>query len=151
MIRFRHAFVVLGLLLAVGCGPSDSSKEKKQLDANEKMAAENLASERQLLADPSRAAPELVRRLRAIVKMQDGVLLVDVKPQLFILPPNSPWVVDCMTAMTVVFGNLVSSYSNESGISNDVKIMLARTIIKRESCRELAPLIGKEIRAILSG
>jgi hypothetical protein len=61
MIKFHHAFVALGLILLVGCGPSEQSKEKKQSDANLKMAADTRASEQQLLADPSRATPKLVQ------------------------------------------------------------------------------------------
>jgi hypothetical protein len=77
MIKFHHACVALGLFLLVGCGPSDQSKEKKQSDDYAKMLAEKSASERQLLADPSRATLQLVQRLRASLKMRDGLLMVD--------------------------------------------------------------------------
>lgn len=81
-------FFVLGLLLMVGCRPSDSSKEKKQsTDADAKTLAENMALEQQLVADPSTATPQLMQRLRANVKMSEDLLIVDNQSRSRFVPP----------------------------------------------------------------
>jgi hypothetical protein len=80
--------VLAVLFLVVGCGPSDSSKEKKRItDADAKRLAENMAAEQQLLADPSKATPQLMQRLRASVKMSDGLLMVESQSLARLLSP----------------------------------------------------------------
>jgi hypothetical protein len=176
MIKFHHACVALGIFLLVGCGPSDQSKEKKQSDDYAKMLAEKSASERQLLADPSRATPQLVQRLRASLKMRDGLLMVDNQSRFRLLgsasevaamasipggvslsvrPRESPWVVNCGIGITVVFGNSISDGSESSGrpepIDTESRVWLTYEPLTKQGCEILAPVIGKEIQAILSG
>jgi hypothetical protein len=170
------ALLVLGLLLLAGCGPSDQSENKKQSDDHAKMLAEKSASERQLLADPSRAIPQLVQRLRASLKMRDGLLMVDNQSRFRLLgsasevaamastpggvslsvrPRTSPWVVNCGIGITVVFGNSISGAS-ENGeqpepIDTESRVWLTYEPLTKQGCEILAPVIGKEIQAILSG
>jgi hypothetical protein len=67
------AFLLVALLFMVGCGPSN--EPKKSTEAADKRKADATA-EKQLLSDPDRAKTELIRRLRASVKMRDGLLIV---------------------------------------------------------------------------
>jgi len=173
MIKFHHAFTALSasllVSLLVGCGPSDQSDEKKQSNVDEKMAEESHASEQRLLADPSRATPQLVQRLRASVKMRDGLLMVDnqsltriLSPRsetsiasipggfnISLLPKESPWVVNCGIGISVVFGNPISGESER--VYGDGKVWLTTAPVAKQGCELLAPVIGKEIQAILSG
>jgi hypothetical protein len=169
MIKFQHAFVAIGLIALVGCGPGDQSKEKKQSDADVKKAIETQASEQQLLADPSRAAPTLIQRLRVSVKMRDGLLMTDNQSLTRILSPLSEtsiasvpgalnisafpketqWVVNCGLGITVVFGNPISGKSER--VYGDGKVWLTTAPVSKHGCELLAPMIGKEIRTILNG
>jgi hypothetical protein len=169
MNKFHHAFVALGLFLLVGCGPSDQSEKKQQSDADAKMMVEQTASEKQLLADPSRATPELIQRLRASVKMRDGLLMMDDQSytrllyprsetyaasipgavNLSVRPPEAPWVFNCGMGITVVFGNQISG--GPEPIINDFTVWLTYVPVPKQACELLAPVIGKEIQAILSG
>jgi hypothetical protein len=66
------AFLLVALLFMVGCGPSN--EDKKSTEAAKKTQAD-AAAKQQLLSDPDRAKAELIRRVRASVKMQDGLLI----------------------------------------------------------------------------
>jgi hypothetical protein len=176
--KFLYALVFLGLLLSAGCAPSDQSEKKKQSDDHAKMLAEKSASEKQLLADPRRATGELIQRLRASLKMRDGLLMVDDQSRFRLLgsasevaamasipggvslsvrPRESPWVVNCGTGITVVFGNSISdgSESSSSGrpepIDTESRVWLTYEPLTKQGCEILAPVIGKEIQAILRG
>jgi hypothetical protein len=150
-----------------GCGPSDSSKEQIT-NADAKML-EKKTEEQQLLADSARATVQLVQRLRASVKMRDGLLMVDNESRtrllfpisettiasipgavsLSVLPLESPWVVNCGMGITVVFGN--SKDDGSELVNADSKVWLTYVPVPKQVCEKLAPLIGKEIQAILSG
>jgi hypothetical protein len=171
MVMAWIVVVVLAVLfLVVGCGPSDSSKEKKQItDADAKRLAENMAAEQQLLADPSKATPQLMQRLRASVKMSDGLLMVESQSltrllyprsetamasipgaiTLFVFPRETPWVVNCGIGLTIIFGNPTSGEPEQ--IDSDGKVWLTNVPIPKQVCEKLSPLIGKEIQAILGG
>jgi hypothetical protein len=66
------------LLLAAGCRPDDSStKQEGPQDAAAKAAHDKWAAEMQSLGDPSRGAPDFIKRLRDIVKVREGILIVN--------------------------------------------------------------------------
>jgi Rossmann-like domain len=77
--RLTSIFV---LLLLCGCEAREPAKENSEAEQQE-------AREAQLLADPAKARPELVRRLRAAVSMRDGLIVVKSQFGLgiAILPP----------------------------------------------------------------
>ena len=152
MIRCSHSLLGFALLLMIGCGPSDTSKDKKEpLNAEQKIAADKMAAEISVLANPNRTNAEFLRHLRASVKMVQGFLMVDtpLKVELALLPPNSPWVIQCGAGMSVIFGSAVTGSSGD--VSNEVEVRLALVPLTKERCQELAPLIGKEVQAILDG
>ena len=60
---------VLLLLALCGCEVNDPAMEKSASEQHE-------LEESQLLADPAKARPELMRRLRAAVSMRDGLIVV---------------------------------------------------------------------------
>jgi hypothetical protein len=152
---YGAVLLVFGLFCLVGCGPSE--EQKRETQRSEKLKAD-LEEEKRLLSDPSRAKAELIKRLRASVKMRDGLLTVDPLAafgvdgfSLFVLSPNSPWLVHCGTGtgIEVVFGASVSGTGEE--VDNDIKISLARAAIPEHGCEMLGPAIGKEIQAIING
>jgi hypothetical protein len=150
---YGAVLLVFGLFCLVGCGPSE--EQKRETQRSEKLKAD-LEEEKRLLSDPSRATAELIKRLRASVKMHDGLLTVDPLAAfgvdgfaLFVLPPNSPWLVQCGGGIEVVFGNSASGTGEE--VDNDVKVTLARASILKQRCEMLGPAIGKEIQAIING
>jgi hypothetical protein len=103
------------------------------------------------------------------VKMRDGLLMVDDQSLTRILSPSSeasvasipggfnisifpketPWVVNCGIGITVVFGNSISGETER--VYGDGKVWLSTSGVSMQECELLAPVIGKEIQAILSG
>ena len=71
----------LSILAALGsCDDTQSQKAKKQQPETE--------AEHQLISDPSRAIPELKRRLRQSVKFEEGVILIDSPFGLGVVAPE---------------------------------------------------------------
>jgi hypothetical protein len=68
---------------------------------------------------------------------------------LSVLPRESPWVVNCGIGIAVVFGNPISGESER--VLGDGKVWLTFAQVPRQEREILAPVIGKEIQAILSG
>lgn len=155
MSRGRYLALSFCLLLMVAWGDG-KAEETKKADA-----AKAQETEQQLIADPSRAIPELTRRLRQSLKSQDGLIIVDSpfgmgtllgsadSLDYFILPSNTPWVLSCGMGMTVIFGNSISG--DTSSIENDVRVALTLAQIDKSGCNTLGLAIGKEILAILAG
>jgi hypothetical protein len=133
-------------LLVVGCGPNESTRERgaRQVDPA-------VAAEAKLLSDPAKAIPELIQRVRASVKMRDGLIVVDplFTPDLSVMSANSPWTVTCGAGIKAVFGTSVRGGSD--GVDNDVTVWLAYASIPREDCQMFTPAIGKEIQTIIGG
>jgi hypothetical protein len=105
--------------------------------------------EERLLHEPLRAAPVLIQRLRNAVQIRDGVLMVEGDLDFYLLPQNSSWIVDCgFTGIRAIFGNPIGG--DESG-RNDVTVVLTLASLEKVDCRELAPIVGRELRAIVLG
>lgn len=142
VLKSHHALLAFALIVIAGCGDNETSKKQKRPSAAEM----KVTTEVQVLTDSNRGLPEFVHRLRTVLKMSDGVLTVDdtLAFGLSVLSPNSPWVVNCGVGIEVVF-------ENSSTPQEGVKIQLALVPVTKERCRELAPLIGKEVQAIVAG
>jgi hypothetical protein len=142
----RYVLPAFVLLLVVGCGPNESTREQgaRQVDPA-------VAAEAKLLSDPTKATPELIQRVRASVKMRDGLIVVDplFTPGLSVMSANSPWTVICGAGIKAVFGTSVSGGSD--GVDNDVTVWLAYASIPRDDCQVFTPAIGKEIQMIIGG
>jgi hypothetical protein len=135
--------LVFVLLALCGCDGDDSSKNTSR---SARPSDEAMAAEEQLLSDPGKAMPELIRRLRSSVKKRDGLLIVDSPLGFSVLSANSAWMITCGAGITVAFGR---STSGESG--DDAKVLIAYAFVSREECQNLAPAVGKEIQAIVNG
>ena len=137
-------------MLLTACGPSDSSKEKQQPPSAESKRMSEVAK---LMTNPNRDNADFIRQLRTQVKIVDGLLVIEdqLLPELSmsILPRNSPWVVNCGVGLSVVFGTAVSGSSGD--VSNDAKVTFTLMLIAKDRCKELAPLIAKELQLILNG
>jgi hypothetical protein len=142
----RYAFPAFVSLLVIGCGPNEPAREKgaRQVDPA-------VAAEAKLLSDPASAIPELIQRVRASVRMRDGLIVVDplFTPGLAVMSANSPWTVTCGAGIKAVFGASVSG-GNDS-VDNDVTVWLAYASIPREDCQMFTLAIGKEIQTIIGG
>jgi hypothetical protein len=142
-------FLIIGIaLMLTACGPTDSSNEKQQLPSAQ---SKKMSEQAELLTKPNRDNSDFVRQLRAQVKAVDGLLVVEdqLLPELSVLPLNSPWVVNCGIGLSVAFGTAVSGSTGD--VSNDAKVTLTLLPIAKERCKELAPIIAKDLQLILNG
>src|SRR5262249_47974867 len=98
-----------------------------------------------------RVGPELERRLRASISVQEGLLVVRDpiigKFQSYFLPSTSPWVIHCGSGLSIVFGTSVTGYGSQTG--NDVEVDLLYGVIDEKSCATLGPRIGKQLKSML--
>ena len=120
-------------------------------DGSSKTSEATLArtEEERLVHDPLRAAPILTQRLRDAVQMRDGVLMVDSDSDLYLLPMNSPWVVNCgFLGIRAIFGNSVGA---DESARNDTTVILDQAAVDKMDCRTLVPVVGKAMQAVLSG
>jgi hypothetical protein len=130
---------VLLLLSLAACGEGQNKSKAPKVD-----------EEAALLKDIQRAMPELERRLRERMSVQDGLILV-IDPEglvtSYVLPTNSPWVISCGFGLSVVFGTAVSG--DGSSVDNDVKIHLTQSLVTQDACSVLAPQLGRRVRDML--
>src|SRR6516225_7542807 len=131
---------VLLLLSLAACGEGQNESKAPKVD-----------EEAALLKDIQRAMPELERRLRERMSVQDGLILVidpeETSSSSYVLPTNSPWVISCGFGLSVVFGTAVSG--DGSGVDNDVKIHLTQRLVTEDACSVLAPQLGRRVRDML--
>jgi hypothetical protein len=133
-----------------GCGVRDPAKQKSEAEQHE-------AEESQLLADPAKARPELMRRLRAAVSMRDGLIVVKSQfgQGISILPASAPWVVVCnVVSISVHFGSAVAEHDGSIAVADALNVPLILSVaapIPEETCADLGPALGKEIQKIISG
>src|SRR5258708_8646908 len=119
-------------------------------DGSSKTSEATLArtEEERLVHDPLRAAPILTQRLRDAVQMRDGVLMVDSDSDLYLLPMNSPWVVNCgVLGISAIFGNSVGA---DEIARNDTTVILNQPTADKTHCRTLSPPVRTSIHATLS-
>jgi hypothetical protein len=145
----HHLFYVFVPLLLCGCDQHDPAKQRSELE-------QQGGSESELLADPTKARPELTRRLRLAVSMHEGFIAVKSPfgQGMAILPASAPWFVTCgETNISVHFGGAVAA--NDSGVSIDPLnvplVLFADTPISTQTCTELGTALAKEIQAIIDG
>lgn len=145
------------LLLLSACDDSKSKKAKALAD--EQIKAQDL--EQKIMKDPLYAIPELKKRLRESLRVEDGLMLINSPFGMgnllgsvpfagqFVLPASTPWVLSCGMGMSVDFGS--SFRGDGSQVSNEVEIALTLASIDKNGCDTLGLAIGKEIEAISAG
>jgi hypothetical protein len=142
--------VVIMLTLVVGCSPDEASKEKPG-DVATTLANEQIVANIKMLTDQGRETSDFLQQIRTSLKLVNGVLVIEdiIGFELFVVPPNSPWVLQCGVGLKIGFGNALNS-EGEDKVHSDAVIKLSLALISRERCRELAPLIGQEIQSIVN-
>lgn len=141
--RSKGLAIALALFaLLGGCDERDPAQTPNKM-------VEEVEKETVLMADPERAGSELEQRLMAKVSSVDGLLFVNNNGfQLFVLPANAPWVIDCgLVGISITFGNSVSG--SDGDVSNDVEIYLTQGRIDQKNCPIIGRRIGKRLLAIL--
>ena len=130
------------------CGENRQAQQKGTAQAT----PAKIEADKQLLADPAHAGPEIERRLRAQLKVTDGLLIVRNPASGFatyILPANSSWVVSCgLSGITIDFGNAVSP--DEPGNVAHLDLALGAGVSSKV-CDEVGPMVGKTLQSILAG
>jgi hypothetical protein len=145
-------WTIVPLLLALmGCGQSEQPQAKRPQTAAEKEST----AKYQMLTDANRSNDSYVQQLHSGMKVSDGLLTIEgaILPGVTILPANSGWSVSCgINGLSVVFGGGVSGSvdSGSGSVENDAKVELSLVPVSLERCREIAPKIGHEVRAILT-
>jgi len=148
-------FAMLISLLA-GCGPDNTSNNAKQGENKQATSpeAKKFADQMRLQMTADRDNESYIKQLRASLKLMDGFIVVENPSLVFsmvLLPLNSSWAVSCGLGLSVDFGNAVTGDvdNNSNTVSNVASITLTFAPLKKERCRELAPLIGNEIQRII--
>jgi hypothetical protein len=131
----------------MGCGEGGGGETSQPRDK----AALAIRANIDELLRPGRSNADYIQTLRSQIKLSEGILLITapMSPTLWVLPANSPWVLECGPLLSLVFGGAVTG-SPES-VSSTVDVTLSLAILSEDRCRELAPLLGREINQILSG
>ena len=149
-IQTRFAIVTL-LVLLTGCGPSEQQQAKRPQTPAEK----GESAKYQMLSDANRSNESYLQQLHSSMKVSDGFLTIEgiILPGVVVLPSNSGWTVSCgISGLAVAFGGSVSGNvdGGSGSTENDAKVDLSLIPLSLERCREIAPQIGREVRAILA-
>lgn len=150
-------FLLATLLMAAlaACGPSEAPKtESQQSPAADKTNAEKTNEQIQILTQKDRSNESFLQQIRARMHVTDGFLLIEnsFETDTMLLPVTSGWSLTCgMSGLAVSFGSAVSGSAdgNSSSVDNEAKLELSMIPLSRERCRELAPVIGKEVQRLL--
>lgn len=145
--------MIAAIAALASCGPSETPKTKPPNPVVEK-AVEKQRERLNLLMEKNRTNESFLQQLRAETKITDGFLMVEGSffSELTLLPATSAWGVSCgVNGLSISFGSAVSGRLEDGsgGVDNESKLELSMVPISVERCRELAPLIGKEIRRIV--
>jgi len=138
----RHlptTILIAGALAPLLLGRSDHRAEAQ---------ATAVHSDAVLLGDLSQAIAKFKRRLRSRITLQDGMVLVSDIPDLKQIegfPVSVPWSISCgeYFGLSVTFG---SGTSDEGGI---IDLELSQASVTEAQCREIVPILGNEIAALL--
>jgi hypothetical protein len=138
-----RAALVAGLVIAA-VATSDAAKPGHVNDVLQSLVAADTA----LLGDVSEAAVAFEHRLQQRVTAQDGLILVSDMPELATVeafPATIPWSISCSRyfGLSVSFG---SGTTDDSGI---IEVPLSKAPLTDAQCRQLLPILGKKIAALL--
>lgn len=137
---------VSGVVTLTACDEKDDLKQSARAPKG------HWQEERELLSYPSRAAPELERRLRGFLRVRGGLVTVADPRQreVFTLPADSPWVVSCGYGLTIHLG--VAPDGDHEDIVSLVELGLTPVfLIARSSCDQLTFNLGRSLQKILAG
>jgi hypothetical protein len=145
-VRSREIWVALALVVS-GCG-----QPNHEVRQSERTIAE-ARTDRPLPKNFAQAERELRDRVQRYLHVGDGIaVLKDPETTTtFAFPSSAPWLVGCDDdiGIWVEFGTSVEGDAN-TGIGNEASLEIATTI-PRGRCGQLARVLGREIRAALSG
>jgi len=143
--KLRRLGGVFAIAALIGACDSNTS-DQRDSDSKQSSATQ---SDTALLSDLSNAEAEFLRRLRARVTIQDGMLLIydplaTGVSSMYGLPPSTPWSISCgFFGLQVTFG---AGSAEQGGI---IDVELTQSYVREEQCRRLIPRIGREISVIV--
>jgi hypothetical protein len=134
----------MAIFSLAGCGQENEASHKADVQDD---------AEQELLADPTRALPELIKRLRAAVSKREGLLVVQspLSLEVAVLPPNTPWVLVCGAGIGLHFGSAVAEHDGSVAVADVLNVPLALPvkILTREECAPVTVALGKEVLSII--
>jgi hypothetical protein len=141
----KRAAVLAGLAIAAMVA-SDAAKPARV--GTGQVLQSLIADDTALLGNITEAAVTFERRLQQRVTQQDGLILVEDIPELATIeafPLTIPWSISCSRyfGLSVSFG---SGTNDDSGI---IEVALSKAPLTDAQCRQLLPILGKKIAAIL--
>jgi len=151
-VGVMRSYLMIGALCVLLCTLGEKGKAQQPNKERELINAET-----ELMSDPQRAGPVLEERLAQRVKVDSGVIMIDVGGFFYVLPTSTSWTLECFNGMSIIFGNSVtndvsrgdSNKDFESRTSNDVVVLLSVGSISPENCKILAPRVGKRLLTML--
>jgi hypothetical protein len=136
----------IAIVFLAACGQENESSHKTSSDLQND-------AEQELLADPARALPELIKRLRAAVSKREGLLVVQspLSLEVAVLPPNTPWVLVCGAGIGLHLGSAVAEHDGSVAVADvlDVPLALPVRILTREECIPVMLALGREVLSIV--
>lgn len=101
------------------------------------------------LRDPTRAGPELERRLRKQVRYSNGLLQIEdpILHGVTALPATVGWAIGCdMLGVRVTFGA-----TGENGAGTEVELVPLGTKVKSKACYGISDVLGAVVLRLTSG
>jgi hypothetical protein len=121
----RHQAILMCLLL-LSCSEDLEKKAKRESDR----------AEFALFSDPKSAAPEIERRIRARLSVEEGSIVFESEYYtITVVPITTPWKVNCGYYLSATFA--------------DASFNIAEGNIPREKCTQLAVIASNKIREVL--
>lgn len=135
---------MLATFMLCSCGEPASHDDKPS-----EVAA--IAAEQATMGQPAAALEELDRRMRAMVQIRQGVLVVKAPESAMyvtdILPLATPWSMRCGVGVVITFGTSISG--GPDGYGSDVLVRLSPVFFDEQACSLIGPELGHRLQVLI--
>jgi hypothetical protein len=141
----RHrlpAILALAATLSLAAAAPASAQPKLTADPDQSK------SDTGLLQDEAKATAEFQRRVRGLVRYQNGLLIIQDRAGngVSVAPATIFWMVDCGEGgLTVTFG------AGSADTDNGIALPLTGVTISSDTCQRMGPAIGEIVLGITKG